>query len=91
LDFVTVRELHYQTPRVLNKVQKGHKAVITRRGKPAAILLPLGAEQIRDIEFTEPDFLKKAAAMGREAVKKLHKRSRAESSFNKQGPSRAQK
>ncbi len=47
--FVTLRELRLQTPRVLRKVSRGEKVIITNRGKPQAALVRLTEDDIDDV------------------------------------------
>ena len=70
LRFVNVRELHNQTPRVLERVRRGEKTIVTFRGKPTALVIRLTEDQIEDIVFTQSSFLKDLDAVEREAVRK---------------------
>ena len=47
--FINIRELHAQTPKTIESVAKGDRCVITKRGKPKAILLPLNEDEIEDL------------------------------------------
>lgn len=47
--FVNIRELHAQTPKTIESVAKGDRCVITKRGVPKAILLPLREEDIEEL------------------------------------------
>jgi len=47
--FVNIRDLHARTPKTIESVAKGDRCVITKRGKPKAILLPLNEEDIEDL------------------------------------------
>ncbi|MBI4588587.1 MAG: type II toxin-antitoxin system prevent-host-death family antitoxin [Candidatus Rokubacteria bacterium] len=66
MKFVTVRELRLQTPRVLKKVSKGGKVIITNRGKPRAALVRLTEEDIEDLVLTHPSILLEVDAARRE-------------------------
>lgn len=46
MDFVTVRELRAESGKVWEKVEAGEEMVITRNGKPFAILLHTKPEQL---------------------------------------------
>lgn len=46
MDFVTVRELRAESGKVWDKVEAGEELVITRNGKPFAILLGTTPEQL---------------------------------------------
>ncbi|MBI3549795.1 MAG: type II toxin-antitoxin system Phd/YefM family antitoxin [Elusimicrobia bacterium] len=67
--FVNVRELHHSTPRVVAKASRGETFVITKNGKPQALLLPLNEREIEDLVLSSPAFLKEI-----EASRALHKK-----------------
>lgn len=46
MDFVTVRELRAESGKVWEKVEAGEEMVITRNGKPFAILMHTNPEQL---------------------------------------------
>jgi len=46
MDFVTVRELRAESGKVWEKVEAGEEMVITRNGKPFAIVLGTSPEQL---------------------------------------------
>jgi prevent-host-death family protein len=68
--FVTVRELRLQTPRVLSRVSRGQKVIITNRGKPQAALVRLTEDDIDDVVLTRPSFLREIQAARREHAAK---------------------
>jgi prevent-host-death family protein len=68
--FVTVRELRLQTPRVLSRVARGQKVIITNRGKPRAALVRLTEDDIDDVVLTRPSFLREIEAARREHMVK---------------------
>jgi antitoxin (DNA-binding transcriptional repressor) of toxin-antitoxin stability system len=68
--FVNVRELHNQTPRVLERVRRGEKAIVTSHGKPTAIVFRFTEDQIEDMVFARPSFLKDLDAAEEESVRK---------------------
>jgi prevent-host-death family protein len=68
--FVTVRELRLQTPRVLSRVSRGQKVIITKRGKPQAALVRLTEDDIDDVVLSRPSFLREIEAARREYVAK---------------------
>jgi prevent-host-death family protein len=68
--FVNVRELRVQTPRVLRHVRNGEKVVITNRGKPQAVMLHLTEDEIEDLAFRQPAFLKDIEEARKEYRKK---------------------
>lgn len=64
--FVSVRELRIQTPRVLKRVSRGEKVIVTSRGKPKAALIRLTEDEIDDLILTHPSFLHQIDAARRE-------------------------
>lgn len=68
--FVNIRELHQKTPRVVADASRGETYVITKNGKPQALLLPLNEDEIEDIAFNKPDFLKEIEASRKEYRKR---------------------
>lgn len=66
MKFVTLRELRLQTPRVLRKVSRGEKVIITNRGKPQAALVRLTEDDIDDVVLTHPSLLQEIDAARRE-------------------------
>ena len=68
LRFINIHELHAHTPQAIGQVERGAKIVVTKRGKPKALLLPLSEDEIEDIVLNSPAFvkgLKSAEAEGR--------------------------
>lgn len=70
LKFINIHELHARTPQAIHQVERGAKIVVTKRGKPKALLLPLSEEEIEDLVLRSPSFLKGLKAVEREARKK---------------------
>ena len=70
MEFLNIRELRHDTPSVLKRVQHGEKIVITNHGKPQAILLQLSEDEIEDLVFKQPEFLKEIEASRAEHRKK---------------------
>lgn len=66
MKFVSVRELRLQTPKVLRRVSKGEKVIITNRGKPRAALIRLTEDDIDDVVLTHPSLLREIDAARRE-------------------------
>ncbi|MBI4483111.1 MAG: type II toxin-antitoxin system prevent-host-death family antitoxin [Acidobacteria bacterium] len=66
MKFVSVRELRLQTPKVLRRVSKGEKVIITNRGKPQAALVRLTEDDIDDVVLTHPSLLQEIDAARRE-------------------------
>lgn len=70
LRFVNIHELHTKTPEAILWVEKGGKCVITKRGKPKALLLPLNEEDIEDLILNSKPMLKEIISSERQAKKK---------------------
>ncbi|MBI4756024.1 MAG: type II toxin-antitoxin system prevent-host-death family antitoxin [Betaproteobacteria bacterium] len=48
MDFVTVRELRAESGKVWQKVEAGEEIVVTRNGKPFALLVPTAPTELED-------------------------------------------
>jgi len=70
MKFVNVRELRVQTPKVLRQIRNGEKVVVTNRGKPQAVMLHLTEDEIEDLAFRQPVFLKEIEEARKEHRKK---------------------
>jgi len=70
LRFINVRELHTQTPKAMLMVERGEKLIVTKWGKPKAILLPLNEEEIEDLVLSSRPFRKGIRAVEKEAGRK---------------------
>lgn len=70
LRFINIHELHARTPQAIRQVERGAKIVVTRRGKPKALLLPLSEDEIEDIVLASAPFKKGLQAAQREAKRK---------------------
>ena len=62
MDFVNVRELKLHTAQVFKRIDRRGWAIILKRGKPAAALIPLNEDDIEDVVFRSPKFLKELKA-----------------------------
>jgi len=49
MDFVTMRELRAESAKVWKKVDAGEEVVITRNGKPFALLVNTRADELEDL------------------------------------------
>lgn len=49
MDFVTVRELRAESAKVWEKVEAGEEVVVTRNGKPFALLLNAPPSELEDL------------------------------------------
>lgn len=49
MDFVTVRELRAESAKVWAKIEAGEEVVITRNGKPFALLLNTRPEELENV------------------------------------------
>ena len=58
MTFVNVRELKLHTGQVLDRLPKRGWAIVLSRGKPKAALMPLTEDDIEDVVFRSPSFLK---------------------------------
>ena len=70
LKFINIHELHARTPQAISQVEHGAKIIVTKRGKPKALLLPLSEDEIEDIVLNSPSFVKGLKSVEREAGKK---------------------
>jgi prevent-host-death family protein len=70
LRFINIHELHTRTPQAINQVEHGAKIVVTKRGKPSALLLPLSEDEIEDIVLSSPAFIKGLKSVEKEAGKR---------------------
>lgn len=48
MKFANIRELQKDASGIINLVEKGQDVVITKRGKPAAVIYPLNEDMIED-------------------------------------------
>jgi prevent-host-death family protein len=48
---VTAKDLKNRTGTILRSVNKGERVIVTKRGKPYAIISPLQSEQLRTDEL----------------------------------------
>ncbi|MEQ1593416.1 MAG: type II toxin-antitoxin system prevent-host-death family antitoxin [Thiobacillaceae bacterium] len=49
MDFVTVRELRAESAKVWEKIEAGEEVVVTRNGKPFALLLNASPDALEDM------------------------------------------
>lgn len=49
MDFVTVRELRAESAKVWEKIEAGEEVVVTRNGKPFALLLNASPDELEDM------------------------------------------
>lgn len=77
MDFVTVRELRAESAKVWEKLEADEEVVVTRNGKPFAILVHTGPaeleEKLRALRWARFDRLlaeqhRRAAASGRDKI-----------------------
>lgn len=57
MNFVNVRELHIDTARVLSKVRKGKKVIVTKRGKPQVIISPIFEDDLKKMTILNEPLL----------------------------------
>jgi len=48
MKFANVKELQKDASGIINLVEKGEDVIITKRGKPAAVIYPLSEDMIED-------------------------------------------
>lgn len=48
MKFANVKELQKDTSGIISRVEKGEDVIITKRGKPAAVIYPLSEDEIED-------------------------------------------
>ena len=48
MKFANVKELQRNASGIINLVEKGEDVIITKRGKPAAVIYPLSEDDIED-------------------------------------------
>jgi prevent-host-death family protein len=70
MKFLNIRDLRLKTPAVLTAVQRGEKVVITNHGKPQAVLLHLTEDEIEDLVYRQPAFMKQIEESRKEHAKK---------------------
>lgn len=70
LRFINIHELHARTPQAILQVERGAKLVVTKRGKPKALLLPLNEDEIEDLVLSSKPFLKTIKTSETEARRK---------------------
>lgn len=70
LRFINIHELHSRTPQAIHQVELGARIVVTKRGKPKALLLPLSEDEIEDIVLNSPSFMKGLKSAEREGRRK---------------------
>lgn len=65
--FATVRELRTDASRVLRRLARGHKLVITRNGEPIGVLHGVTAEDVEDYVLAhDPSYRRRYEAARRE-------------------------
>jgi antitoxin (DNA-binding transcriptional repressor) of toxin-antitoxin stability system len=62
MTFVNVRELKLHTGQVLDRLPKAGWAIVLSHGKPKAALVRLSEDDIEDVVFKHPAFLKELHA-----------------------------
>jgi prevent-host-death family protein len=64
MKFVNIRELQKEASSLVNLAEKGEEVVITKRGKPAAVIYPLDEDTIEDYMIRHSPAIKKKLAEG---------------------------
>lgn len=62
--FVNIKELQKEASAVISMAEKGEDVIITKHGKPAAVIYPLTEEQIEDYMIEHSPTIRKKIAEG---------------------------
>ncbi len=69
MKFANIRELQKDASGIINLVEKGQDVVITKRGKPAAVIYPLTEDLIEDYLIQHSPTIKKKIEEGLKDLK----------------------
>jgi prevent-host-death family protein len=64
MKFVNIRELQKEASSLVNLVEKGEEVIITKRGKPAAVIYPLDEDAIEDYMIKHSPAIRKKIEEG---------------------------
>jgi prevent-host-death family protein len=70
MKFSTVRDLKAKTSALLRTVAKGQPVVVTRHGRPTAVITPLHEGELEDFLFEHSPILRKRIAEGLKDIEK---------------------
>lgn len=69
MKFANIKELQRDTSGIITLVEKGEDVIITKRGKPAAVIYPLTEDEIEDYLFQHSPTIRKKIAEGLKDIK----------------------
>ncbi len=69
MKFANIRELQKDASGIINLVEKGQDVVITKRGKPAAVIYPLNEDLIEDYMIQHSPSIRRKIEEGLKDVK----------------------
>jgi prevent-host-death family protein len=69
MKFANIRELQKDASGIINLVEKGQDVVITKRGKPAAVIYPLNEDMIEDYMIRHSPGIRRKIEEGLKDVK----------------------
>ncbi len=69
MKFANIRELQKNASSLVSLVEKGEDVIITKRGKPAAVIFPLTEDVMEDYIMQHSPAIRKKLAEGLEDVK----------------------
>lgn len=64
MKFANVKELQRDASGIISRVEKGEDVIITKRGKPAAVIYPLSEDEIEDYMIQYSPGIKKKIEEG---------------------------
>lgn len=64
MKFANIRELQKDASAIINLAEKGEDVIITKRGKPAAVIYPLNEELIEDYLIQHSPAIRRKLAEG---------------------------
>jgi len=64
MKFANVKELQKDASGIISRVEKGEDVIITKRGKPAAVIYPLSEDEIEDYMIQYSPGIKKKIEEG---------------------------
>ena len=64
MKYANIRELQKDASGIISKVEKGEDVIITKRGKPAAVIYPLSEDTIEDYMLQHSPSIRKKIEEG---------------------------
>lgn len=64
MKFANIKELQKEASAIINLVEKGHDIIITKRGKPTAVIYPLAEDVIEDYMIQHSPSIRKKIEEG---------------------------